>query len=164
MADMTLIQGAVAGLKTATDIAKGLLDLKTMAEVQGKVIELQAAILSAQSSALAAQSDQAGMADEIRALKQEIDKVRAWEETKKKYKLHEPTQGTFVYALRKEHEGSEPSHWICTKCYDDGIRSILQLKTVGVEHNHYSCPNCKSEFKVRGTRARPQVDMRGPRY
>ncbi|OGI41320.1 MAG: hypothetical protein A2140_05160 [Candidatus Muproteobacteria bacterium RBG_16_62_13] len=41
MADMTLIQGAITGLKTATDIVKGFLDLKTMAEVQGKVIELQ---------------------------------------------------------------------------------------------------------------------------
>jgi Zn finger protein HypA/HybF involved in hydrogenase expression len=164
MADITLIQGAITGLKTATDIAKGFLDLKSMAEVQGKVIELQAAILSAQSSALAAQSDQAAMADEIRSLKQEISRVKAWEETKQRYHLHEPTQGTFVYALKEEYKGADPMHWICTKCYDDGSRSILQLKTVGVEHNHYACPKCKSEIKVRGTRPRPQVDMRGPRY
>ena len=81
MADMALIQSAITGLKTVTDIAKGFLELKTMAEVQGKVIELQSVILAAQSSALAAQSEQATMIQQIADLKKDIAEVKAWEKT-----------------------------------------------------------------------------------
>ena len=45
MADMALIQGAVTGLKAAADIAKGFLELKSIADVQGKVIVLVAQII-----------------------------------------------------------------------------------------------------------------------
>jgi hypothetical protein len=38
--DISLIQGTVSGLKLASDIAKGLIDIKTLSEVGGKVIEL----------------------------------------------------------------------------------------------------------------------------
>lgn len=69
--DMTLIQGTISGLKTAADIAKSLMELKSISDVQAKVIELQSAILAAQSSALSANADQAAMVDEIRALKEE---------------------------------------------------------------------------------------------
>lgn len=41
--DVSLISGAVTSLKTAFDIAKEISDLKSMTDVQGKVIELQQA-------------------------------------------------------------------------------------------------------------------------
>ena len=68
--DMSLIQGTISGLKIASDIAKSFLELKSISDVQGKVIELQSAILSAQSSALDANAAQSAMIDEIRALTQ----------------------------------------------------------------------------------------------
>ena len=82
--DLSLIQGTITGLKLAGDIAKGFMELKSMAEVQGKMIELQSAILSAQSSALSANADQAAMVDEIRLLKEEIARVKAWEAQKQR--------------------------------------------------------------------------------
>ena len=54
MVDIASISAAVTGLKTATDIAKGIAELGSVAEVQSKVIELQTVILAAQSSAMAA--------------------------------------------------------------------------------------------------------------
>ena len=76
--DLSLIQGTITGLKVASDIAKGFLEIKSMAEVQGKVIELQSSILSAQSNALAANADQASMADEIRKLRDQLAQLQAW--------------------------------------------------------------------------------------
>src|SRR5713226_3130242 len=143
MVDMTLIGGAITGLKTAADIAVGLSKLHTMAEVQAKAIELNQIILAAQSGAMAAQSDQFSMLQRIRDLEEEIARVKAWEETKQRYQLHEPTTGTFVYAIKEESKGTDPTHWICANCYEKSVRSILQLITVGVAHNHYICPNCK---------------------
>jgi len=149
MPDFGLIQGAIASLKTAGDIASGFLKLKSIADVQGKVIELQSAILAAQSSALAAQSEQATMVQRIGDLEEEIRRVKAWEETKQRYELHQPTAGTFVYVLKKAHgDNPEPTHWICTNCYDNGRRSILQLKSRGYGTDHYGCAHCMADLVV----------------
>jgi len=124
--DMTLIQGAVMSLKAAGDIAKGLLHLQSLAEVQTKVIELQSAILAAQSGALAAQSQQSTMIQRVRDLEEEIAHVKAWEEQKQRYQLIEPWNGCFVYALKELCKGTEIPHWICEHCYQDGRKSIIQ--------------------------------------
>ena len=111
--DLSLIQGTIAGLKLAGDIAKGFMELKSMSEVQGKVIELQSAILAAQSSALSANADQAAMVDEIRLLKEEIARVKAWKAQKQRYQLEAIWENAaLVYALKKSVSGSEPPHWI----------------------------------------------------
>lgn len=138
--DMTLIQGTISGLKLASDIAKGFLEIKSISDVQGKVIELQSAILSAQSSALAANADQAAMTEEIRALKEEIARVKAWEAQKNRYKMERPWDGATVYALKESMKGSEPPHWICTQCYENGKRSILQYRPGNTGFSDYACP------------------------
>jgi|SRR5581483_7362702 len=162
--DMTSIAAAASSLKAAADIAKALGELKSASDIQAKVIDLQREILSAQSSALAAQSDQFAMTERVRELEKEVARVKAWDEMKKRYSLHEPSPGTFVYALDNASKGHEPSHWICSKCYEDGVRSILQLKTKGMEHDHYHCPNCKTDVKARGSRPRPMVDPESGRW
>lgn len=145
--DMSLIQGTISGLKLAGDIAKGLLELKTMSEVQGKVIELQSAILSAQSSALSANADQAAMVEEIRALKEEIARVKAWEIQKERYKLHSPWEGSVVYALKQSMSNFEPPHWICTSCYENGRKSILNQTQGKDGWCLVTCPVCKSQVQ-----------------
>ena len=148
--DMTLIQGTISGLKLAGDIAQGFLKLNTLTEVQGKVIELQSAILSAQSSALSANADQAAMIDEIRLLKEEIARVKAWETQKQRYQLEAIwDRAALVYALKKSVSGSEPPHWICTKCYEDGLRMILQPRKGKDGFGVLACPTCKSELHSR---------------
>jgi hypothetical protein len=83
--DMMLIQSAITNLKTAAEIAKGFVQLKSEAEVQGKVVELQQVILSAQTDALAAHSQMFGMIQQIGDLKKELARVKAWEEEKQRY-------------------------------------------------------------------------------
>jgi aspartate oxidase len=151
---MTL-QGAVLSLKTASDIAKGFLHLQSLAENQGKVIELNEAILSAQSSALTAQSEHFTMVQRVRDLEEEIARIKAWEEEKKRYQMVNPWQGStfLVYALKESRKESEPPHWICTKCYDDGRRTILQPHLDKVGYWLLVCPTCHAEINsgIRGT-------------
>ena len=148
--DMAMIQGTISGLKVAGDIAKGLLELKSISDVQGKVIELQSAILSAQSSALAANADQAAMVDEVRQLKEEVARVKAWEAQKQRYQLEAIWESAaLVYALKKSMSGTEPPHWICTKCYEDGVRMILQPRKGKDGFGVLACPTCKSELHSR---------------
>jgi hypothetical protein len=123
---MSLIQGTITGLKAASDIAKSLIEIKTLSEVGGKVIELQSAIFSAQSNALTAQAEQASLVDKIRALEEEITCIKAWDSQKQRYSLESPWAGAFVYSLKESMKESEPPHWICTDCYENGKRSIIQ--------------------------------------
>lgn len=145
--DMALIQGTITGLKTAADIAKSLMELKSISDVQAKVIELQSAILFAQSSALSANADQAAMVDEIRQLKEEVAHVKAWETQKQRYKLYSPWEGSVVYALRQSVSNSEPPHWICTSCYENGRKSILNQIKGKDGWNLVTCPVCKSQIQ-----------------
>src|SRR6266481_191250 len=162
--DMGSIAAALGGLKTAGEIAKALLQLKSDVERQGKVIELQSVILAAQTSAIAAQSDQYSMLEEVRALKEEVARVKAWETTKERYELAEVAPQILVYVLKPNSQPPEPPHWICTKCYEDQKRSIIQVKSKGSSTIWYICFECKSEFHITtpggGT---PQVVRRGPR-
>lgn len=150
MVDMALIQGAITGLKTAGDIAKGFLELKSISDVQGKVIELQSAILSAQSSALAAQGEQSSLVQRIRDLEEEITNVKAWETQKQRYKLASPFDGSMTYALQKSMSDGEPPHYICTNCYQAGKRSILQNRRTP-HFTVFTCPICKADAPTQHT-------------
>lgn len=145
--DITLIQNTISGLKLAGDIAKSFLDLKSISEIQGKVIELQSAILSAQSSALSANAAQTAMVEQIRTLKEEIARIKAWESEKKRYSLTSPWNGAVVYALKKSMSNSEPPHWICTNCYEDGRKSILNQFHKPSAFIEFICPECKATIQ-----------------
>lgn len=155
--DIGLIQGTLSSLKVAGDLAKGFLDLKSLAEVQGKVIELQSTILAAQSSAMAAVSDQARLADENRELKDALKRAEAWDVEKLRYRLVTPEQGVVVYGLRESQKGEEPAHWLCVHCFEDGRKSILNPSKDKDSWYHYSCPKCKSGFPT-GYRGPSSID------
>jgi hypothetical protein len=109
--DISLINGTISSLRLAGDIAKGILQLNTLSEVQGKVIELQSAILAAQRCALESNAAQSDMVGEIRALKEEITRIKAWESQKQRYQLTPCIEGAaVVYALKESMCESEPPH------------------------------------------------------
>ncbi len=152
--DITLLRDTISGLKLAADISKSFLELKSLSEVQARAIELQSAILAAQSSALEANANQAMMAEEIRSLKEQIERLKAWENEKKRYKLTSAWSNSgVVYALKQSMKKSEPPHMICTKCYEDGRKSILNPVTLG-GFISYTCPVCKLQIStgLRGTK------------
>jgi hypothetical protein len=148
MFDMASIQAAVTGLKAATDIAKGFMELKTITEVQGKVIELQTVILSAQSSAIAAQSDQFALLQRVSDLEAKMADMEAWDAEKQRYRLTQFPPGVLIYVLKDEASASEPIHRLCANCFENRKRSFLQSRgfTEGIETLH--CYGCKSDFHV----------------
>lgn len=140
MVDMALITGTISGLKTAGDIAKSILELKSISDVRTKVIELQSAILSAQGSAFEANANQSALVEKIRALKEELARMKAWDRQKQRYQMISPWDGTIVYSLKESMKETEPPHWICANCYEKGERSILQhRKNPKTAYAEYFC-------------------------
>jgi hypothetical protein len=85
--DMGLIAGAATALRGAADIAKGLIALDKMADVQAKAIELQSIILNVQSSLFAAQTQQADLLEQVGELKAKVEQAEAWKAVERQYQL-----------------------------------------------------------------------------
>lgn len=149
MTDIATISAAIGSLRTAAEIAKGMIGLRDTAIIQGKVIELQSAILAAQSSALAAQSEQFDLINKIRDFEKDIARMKAWDSEKEKYTLKQVQPRSLAYAIKPEAQGSEPAHYICANCYEKGEKRILQQKDV----LHLWCPECKTAVQDKPDRS-----------
>lgn len=146
--DIGTAQAAISGLKSVSDLAKSLLELNSIAEVKSRVIDLQNLILNAQSSALALQADLVAAADENRKLSAQIATMRNWEVERERYKLISPEVGVFVYALRASMSNGQPPHWICTHCYERGVKGILgPVYHISPRGCGLLCPACRSELQ-----------------
>ena len=126
MVDMAMISGTMTALKSASDLAKLMISSHDAGVIRQKAIELQTQILAAQSNALAAQSDQFTALERIRELEKQIADLNTWDTEKKRYELKIVARGSTVYSLKEDERNSEPPHWICTTCYQQGKKSIMQ--------------------------------------
>lgn len=142
MIDAGSIAALLGSLKTAGDIAKGLIELKSIAEIQGKVIELQRIILTAHESALSAQASQAVLLEEKRKLETKLAQIEDWKDEANRYELTDYGGGTFAYKLKSGMENGEPIHAICPECYQKRHKSILQ--TIGFNNWNQKIVHCIS--------------------
>jgi hypothetical protein len=119
----TLVGEVIAGLsaiKTALDMVKGLKDIDDATRRNAAIIELQEKILSAQEAQFA-------LTEKVRDLEKEAVDLKTWhQEEKKKYDLKSVARGSYAYVRKEGMEPPEPPHWLCTNCYENGKKSILQ--------------------------------------
>jgi hypothetical protein len=152
MIDLQSIGIVVNTLKGAGDIAKGLLSLNTIAEVQSKAIELNQKIIDAQHQMFAANATQTELTQRIRDLEDQLTRLQDWDMQKRRYKMAMPFPGCMVYALQQSMSDGEPAHYLCASCYQRGEKSILQGRLPvqpkagqGRAFAQYYCGVCKSE-------------------
>lgn len=153
MVDISAIAGALSALKAANDIAQAMIGLRDTAAFQTKLIEFQAKIIEANNAAFAAQDERAALLQQIRDLEKQVADFKAWETEKQRYQLEQIWPGATAYALKAATSGTEPIHWLCARCYQDGKKAILQLGTKASDTagriKSWECPICKSDIFVR---------------
>jgi len=143
----------IQSFKTMADLGKALLGMRDAALIREKVIELNGEILSAQASALATQAVQSALLNRVRELEKKVADHEAWDAEREKYKLAKMSQWTDVldYTLTVERDTSEPSHFLCTNCFEDRVKSVLQPETrQPFLCQVLMCPRCGSDFYVTG--------------
>ena len=150
--DMGSIAAVGTSLQSAGEIIKAMVGLRDGAMIQAKVIELQAVILSAQGAALAANANQFTLLERVRELEKEIADMKAWDTEKQKYHLKEISPGVLAYVLKADAEPTSPGHWLCTTCYEQRRKSILQYigepKAGARIESVFGCNACKSQVLV----------------
>lgn len=153
MVGISEIAGLLSSVKSAKDIAEAMIGLRDAQAIQAKALEFQSRIFDAMSSAIKVQEERATLLQSVEALKKEIAGLKAWEAQKQRYELKSVGVGALAYSLKKDAGGSEPPHWICPKCYEDGQRSILQPETrVPGRTQHLACSRCGNDILIQGAR------------
>ena len=128
--------------RLAGDAQKEGASNKFASELNTAIINMQNAVMEANDTALTAQAREAQLTQRISELEQEIMHRKDWDEEKKRYELVNLGMfGGMAYQVRKDtvREG-EIQHYICTNCYEDHFKSILQQ--TGFRQKPYTCPRC----------------------
>lgn len=147
--DIGSITATVTGLKTAGEVINSILELKTSDAINAAVREANSHLFTVQQEALTAQSEQFAMVEEIRNLKEKITNLEAWNAEKDRYQLEKLWEaGVVAYALKEHMSNGEPPHYLCTNCYKDGMKSILnpQKRKNGRLMLVCPTPKCNAEF------------------
>lgn len=126
MPDLSAIGAALASFNTLKNIAQTMIGLHDAKALQAKVIEFNNAIIDAQTKIFLVNEERTALLKRISNLEKEVTDLEAWETTKQRYELKRTSGGGIVWSLKADAQGTEAPHQICTKCYEDRKRSILQ--------------------------------------
>jgi hypothetical protein len=100
--------------------------------------------------AVAAQS---ALLNRVRELEEEKAKLEAWNTEKQRYKLTELGPGMTTYTLKEGMENGEPPHHLCTNCYNEGHKSIMQTEVRFPGRSQVLvCHRCGSDLYISGGR------------
>lgn len=143
-----------ASFKSIVELLKGFKNFKDTSAIQAATSELMSKVLETQQIAYEEQMIKQNLINNICTLKEKILNFENWEVEKTKYFL-DSIGGAFVYSLRDEpiNEGVE-FHQICTNCYEEQRKSILQHEPRGAHDKIISaiyflvCHNCHSRLPV----------------
>lgn len=148
---MVEANAVITSLQTAYDFTKMMIGIRDAALIEGKVGELRAQIFAALDLALTAKFAQAAQFERIRELEKEAAESKEWAAEREKYQLSEWESGNcwaFTYVLKQEHRAVTPVHHLCTNCYEDGRKSILQKESGGGDDAYLACPRCKTRIRI----------------
>ena len=141
------ITAALAGIKTAKDLAKGIISLDSDIAIKQKSQELLGIILDLQGTISEIRESLDSIRQENMHLKQELSQINQWKQEKENYSLHELAPSVFVYRYQPIAETtSQPEHMLCASCYNKDKKSILQLSRKVIAGHYYICHECGSEI------------------
>lgn len=137
------ILAGLAALKAAIDAALAINTIKNDTE-------RQLAVSAVVAKLAAVQNDYAALSEKVQELRDENRRLTDWGREKKKYEMASPGMGAIAYRLQAANRRSEPPHYICEKCYEDGQKSILQARQAPLRTTELVCNRCKAVITVFG--------------
>ncbi len=140
---------ALTGIRTLAEFVTLAAKSKKDLDVAQKAAELNAVILDLQAAMFGVNAQNQDLLRRQHELEQQIAEMENWKATAEKYSLIEVSLDVFFYTNNKDQNTTEPSHWLCTKCYEDHKKSIVQRQKESPTSSSefYVCPNCKQEFR-----------------
>ena len=147
------ISAGFTSLKAAKDLLQALHGVQTAVAINDVKFALQSHLLDAQQGLFAAQEAQSAASKRISDLEEEIVRIRDWKAERENYELVDVWHGAFAYMPKGGVESGEIAHWLCTNCFEQGRKSLMQNKG-GVTDALFGCDGCQATFRV-ASRIRP---------
>ena len=132
--DLIEIQALMGSLKAATEITGSILKLKSTTDIKDKVIELQTALLEVQTKAISATTSQFELQEKVKQLEELLRLATEWGDQENRYSLACPwSSAAQVYALKRSFAEGEKPHFLCSHCFHDRRKVILnpQIEAAG---------------------------------
>lgn len=135
---------AIASIKTSTEIAKGILSLKSDVAKNQAVIDIQNNLLGLQGIIYELNEKLMAKDTEIEELRIKLSRLNDWDGVTARYELKQ-FNGSVVYVLKQEYQTEEPIHMICPSCFGKNEKSILQARNIsGRFGQDFVCISCNS--------------------
>ncbi len=142
------IFAGLSAFKTMFDLAQAMKNMDDAVKRNAAVAELWEQIF-------AAQTRYAEAVERVSTLEEKLASFETWETEKDRYELKKTAAGAMVWSLKPDEQGSEQPHQICTNCYENRKRSILQPKPLNMVERQTGgvwprlfCPACKMEINA----------------
>lgn len=142
--DPTQILAIVSLIEKASKVVDRVLKNTKEPDTRQALIELQGVYVSLQSQLVSMQVEHSKLLQIKNDLEKKLVEYENWDKTEPQYKLEEVAPSVFVFSLKEDNRVSEPNHWLCTNCFYDRKKSILQRHGI----SRYLCPKCKNEIIV----------------
>lgn len=140
------ISSASNPIKGAWDTAKELNTMSVDYSVKSKTEELLSKLVSARNASLDLSELLREAKDKIIELKEKLNQNEDFSRDKCNYEMYQPVSGTTVYKLKEFNALEQPLHYLCAKCYQAHVKSILQYKDSRGPFDIMACHTCTSEY------------------
>ena len=154
MEPVTALIAAAKALTELNNLTKTLGN-RVPAPVREQISALYDRVSALQNAVLEKQQQAAELAERCRELEDELGRVKGWETEKDNYDLRQIDGLAFVYVPKPMPPGiDEPEvrHWLCTRCFQDGKKSHLQVHSGRpvLGRREWKCPRCHNIVIVGG--------------
>lgn len=144
------MQDLVASIQASFAIAKGLIAARDEQKIMAVKADLLAQLATALELAVDTIRAKAEHEALIAHLKQEIASMQNWAAEAQTYALTETARGLFTYIKQDNQKPLESTPKLCANCFDQGHKSILQLKRVPEGRQlALVCDRCRAEHVFR---------------
>lgn len=142
------ITAAIQGVNASIDLVKAGLGAKEASAVMRVEADLLYRLTDVISQLAQAKDAQAALQDELREAKARIRRAKEFAAQRKRYALRQLGAQTYAYCLKPEAALDEPPHCVCPRCFQEGIRAILQKARDDYRATWLKCLHCGAEFAI----------------
>ncbi|BET97329.1 hypothetical protein [Xenorhabdus taiwanensis] len=134
-------------VKDISSIGKKIFDKKVSDEVRKEIQEMIDKSSELYDRIVALEDERQANRQLISELQEKINRTKNFKREFKQYKPHQLESGALVYVYDTMIHSNKPLHYICTKCVDGSVISILQPKDVSCYE--LICHECNSNYVMR---------------
>lgn len=147
---------AFSAIKMTASALKSAIKLHQQVEIDLKASELLEKIDSLSVTIMELYEKNLELIKEKAELEKKVVNNEQWEKEKTKYKLYELDTEIYVYAYQKSNNNTDPMHYVCKKCMEDGKKSVLDFIHENSDGSKkYHCNRCDVSFSTHAKRKLP---------